>query len=322
MPSVAPDGSGLYFVRVADQQPWIFRLAKDAREPQRIGATALPRDVSLLSPVSPDGSALIVAGPAGRWLVHLPDGARTELPSEPGFRPWTISWLPDGRHIVIAEEARDLVGSRIVLSDTRSAARRLVLSSVDWIESATSSPDGQRLVYAAGPVDRDVLEYSDAGKYVRAVAASSTLEGFPEWSPAGDRLMYRTGGPGQSDRIWVAAGDGSAATPIAALGSNSVRRTPISPDGGRIAVSDALGIQVVPMSGGRPVRVLTAPTGNDRVCWSADGEWIWYSERPPHLARIPSGGGQPVPASALEGQLLDCSSDGRWLLRRGREAFC
>ena len=321
MPSIAPDGSGMFFVRVADQQPWLFHLAKDADEPQRVGATSLARDVSLLSPVSPDGSSLVAAGASSRWLIHLPDGARTALPSDPAFRPWTISWFPDSRHIVIAEEARDLVGSRIVLSDTHSAARHLVLSSVDWIQAAATSPDGRRLVYSGGPVERDILEYSDAGKYVRTVAASSMLEGFPEWSPAGDRFIYRTGGPGQSDRIWVGQRDGSPASPVVALGSNSVRRTPISPDGGRIAIADTEGIQVVPIAGGRPVRVLTGSTANGRVCWSSDGEWIWYSERPTHLARVPSGGGQPVPVHASDGQLLDCSPDGHWLLRRSREAF-
>ena len=321
MPSIAPDGSGMFFVRVADQQPWLFHLAKDASEPQRVGATGLMRDVSLLSPVAPDGSALVAAGPSSRWLIHVPGGARTALPSDPGFRTYTISWFPDSRHIVIAEEARDLIGSRIVLSDTRSAARHLVLSSVDWIQGATVSPGGQRLVYSGGPVERDILEYSDAGTYVRTVAVSSMLEGFPEWSPAGDRFIYRAGGPGQSDRIWVERADGSPASPVVALGSNGVRRTPISPDGGRIAVADTQGIEVVPIAGGRPVRVLTGSTGNDRLCWSSDGEWIWYSERPVHLARVPSGGGQPVPAHASDGQLLDCSPDGHWLLRRGREAF-
>ena len=158
---------------------------------------------------------------------------------------------------MIAEEARDLIGSRIVLSDTRSAARHLVLSSVDWIQGATVSPGGQRLVYSGGPVERDILEYSDAGTYVRTVAVSSMLEGFPEWSPAGDRFIYRAGGPGQSDRIWVERADGSPASAVVALGSNGVRRTPISPDGGRIAVADTQGIQVVPIAGGRPVRVLT-----------------------------------------------------------------
>jgi hypothetical protein len=319
MPSIVPDGSGLFFVRVVDRQPWLFHLATGAGEPMRVGTTALPSDISLLSPVSPDRSAIIAGGPSGRWLIHLPEGTRTELPSERAFRPYSILWFPDGRHILIAEEARDLVGSRIVLADTRSAARRLVLSSVDWIQAAALSPDGHRLVYAGGPVERDILEYSDAGKYVRTVAASSQLEGFPEWTPAGNRFVYRAGSPGQSDRIWVAAADGSSSASVAALRSNGARRTPISRDGTRVAISDEQGIEVVPIAGGSPVRVLSASNGNDRLCWSSDDEWIWYSERPGHLARIPSGGGPPVSMQASEGQLLDCSSDGRWLLRRRRD---
>jgi dipeptidyl aminopeptidase/acylaminoacyl peptidase len=324
MASLTPDGGTLYFVRAADGAPWLFRHSlreagdTTATGAQRIGATALPGNPSFLSPVAPDGSALIAASPSARWLIHLPDGAQTQLPSETGFRPWTISWFPDSRHLLIAEEARDLIGSRLVISDTRSAARRLVVSSVNWIQGATLSPDGRRLVYAGGPVDRDILEYSDAGTYMRTIAASSQLEGFPEWSPKGDRLVYRAGGPGQSDRIFVAAADGSSSVLLIALGSNSVRRTPISPDGGRLAVADGQGIRVVPLAGGSPVRVLAAASDNARICWSSDGEWIWYSKTPAQLARIPSGGGQPVTTQATEGQLLDCSPDGRWLLRRRR----
>jgi sugar lactone lactonase YvrE len=102
------------------------------------------------------------------------------------------------------------------------------------------------------------------------------------------------------------------------LTSNAASQTRISPDGGRIAYADPAGIQVVSVSGGRTVRVLSSTQINDGLCWSADSEWIWYSEGPARLGKVPSRGGDPVILDAPPGVLLDCSPDGRWLVRQGR----
>jgi hypothetical protein len=53
------------------------------------------------------------------------------------------------------------------------------------------------------------------------------------------------------------------------------------------------------------------------VCWSADGDWIWYASGPVTLRRVPSHGGDPVQVQASPGRLLDCSPDGQWLVQAG-----
>lgn len=318
-PRITPDGRDVFFVRVFEQQPWLYRRGSDASEPQRIAA--LPGDLLALSPVSPDGSSLVVAAQTGRWIVSLPDGARRALPLENGVRTHALAWLPDSRHIVIAEETTTVIGSRLLIQDTRSAARRLVLHTADHIDSVTSSINGERLVYAGGPVERDIVEYSADGKYVRTIAASSMLEGVAAWTPAGDRFVYRVGGPGQSDSLWVATARGGPPALVQRLTSNAASRTPISPDGGRVAFVDPTGIRVVPISGGRAIHALTLESVSGTVCWSADGDWIWYSEGAHRLGRVPGGGGEPVFIEATPGMLLDCSPDGRWLVRRAADAF-
>jgi eukaryotic-like serine/threonine-protein kinase len=320
LPRMAPSGDDIYFIRVFEQQPWLYH-GSAAREPQRIGNTPLPIDLFTLSPVSPDGASLIVAAESGRWLVSLPDGARRALPSEEAVRLKSIAWLPDSRHIVVAEETTKLIGSRIIIQDSRSAARRLVVSTTDPIGAVTTSADAWRLIYAAGQVDRDIVEYTGDGKYVRTIAASSILEGFPAWAPAGDRLVYRAGGPGQSDSLWLGTADGAPPMLVQRLQSNTASQTPISPDGGRIAYGDGTGIQVVSVSGGRAVRVLTAANLTPSLCWSPDGEWIWYSEGARRLGRVPSDGGEPEFVEAAPGILQDCSPDVRWLLRRGPNGY-
>ncbi len=318
-PQPAP-GGGLFFVRVFQGQPWLFHRAAPAAEPRRVGES-LPATVSVVSPVSPNGSGLVVASESARWLVSLPGGGRAALPSESGARARSIGWLPDSRHIVVSETTTPLIGSRLVIQDTRSAARRLVLHTADHIEAIAASPDGTRLVYAGGPVERDVVEYGSDGKYVRTVAAASILEGFPAWAPAGDGFVYRAGGPGQADSLWYGRSAGSPATLVQRLGSNASSRTPVSPDGQRIAYVDRTGLHVVSVAGGRAVRLVSSATIGAGVCWAADGEWIWYSEGPTRLGRVPSGGGEPIAVPAASGVLLDCSPDGRWLARLGADGI-
>jgi Tol biopolymer transport system component len=319
-PQIGPDGT-LFFVRAIDGAPWLLRRAAAGGEPERVGVQPLPADVSGLSPVSPDGSALVALAGARRWLVSLSGGARRELPSEAGVRTLSAAWLGDSRHIVVAEAiVTSVIGYRLVVQDTRSTARRVIVHSGDPIPSVAADPDGARVVYSGGSLERDLVEFSADGRFVRTVAASALLEGFPSWAPTGDRFVYRAGGPGQSDGLWLGRDD--AATPmfVQPLGSNTASQTPVSPDGQRIAYVDAGAIYVISASGGRPVRVLASPDLGSGLCWSPDGEWIWYS-RGGVLGRVPSAGGEPVSVEVPRGPLLDCSPDGRWLVRRGTQGF-
>jgi serine/threonine protein kinase len=321
LPRMAPDGSATYFIRVFEQKPWLVRQRSASNEVERVGNTPLPSDVSVLSPVSPDGSSIIASARSRRLLVSLLDGTRRDLSVEAGVNTQGIAWLPDSRHFVAAEEITTLIGSRLVIHDSRSQARRLLLHSADQIEGVTASADDGRVVYSGGPVERDLVEYSGDGKFVRTVAASSLLEGFPSWTARGDGFVYRVGGPGQSDTLWYAASDTGTATLIQRMTSNRASHTPISPDGSRVAYADATGLYVIPVSGGRAVRALASTSLERGLCWSPDGEWIWYSEGPPRLARVPANGGDPVRVEAQPGILLDCSEDGRWLVRRTQAGF-
>jgi serine/threonine protein kinase len=322
-PRFTPDGNAVLFVRVHESKPWLFQSAPPGSEPRRIGEAPLPQDLSGLSSVSPDGSRLIGFGKSGSWLLVLAGAARRPLAIEDGARTASIGWLPDSRHIVVAEETTNPIGSRLAIQDTESPARRLVVRSADPITAVTVSLDGKRLVYSGGPVDRDIVEYSGDGKFLRSVASSSILEGFPSWAPAGDRFVYRVGGPGQSDSLWIGTSDAAPATLIQKLESNAkASQARISPDGGRVAYVDPTGIQIVSSSGGRAARALSSANVHPAVCWSPDGEWIWYSEGlPPRLAKLPSQGTDPVGVPAAPGILVDCSPDGRWLVRRGQKAL-
>jgi Tol biopolymer transport system component len=315
------DGSAVYLIRAADGAPWLFRSAPPGAEPERVGREPLP-DAVVLSPVSPDGSRAILLGAPGRWTVSLADGTRRLLATDAGVRTRAVAWLGDTGHIVAAEEMPGSVGFRVILQDTTSSARRLIVRLADPITSLSASPDGRRLVYSSGPVDRDVVEYSADGTFVRGIATSAALEGYPSWSSSGDRFVYQAGGPGQPDSLWMATADGAGASMIQKLAvSGAGTWTQMSPDGGRVAYADPTGIHVVSTSGGSAIRVLAAERIGQGLCWSPDGEWIWYSEGPLRLAKVPSQGGTPVPIPAGPGLLIGCSPDGRWLVRRGTAGY-
>jgi serine/threonine protein kinase len=318
---MAPGTGDTFFVRVFEQRPWLFRGAAGA-EPQRIGNAPLS-DPTEVSPVSPDGTALVVAGGPNRWLLSLPDGmARRQWVSGPDVHTFSIAWLPDSHHIVVAEQTMGRAVYRVVIEDTQGAARRAVLHTTDHIDSITTTPDGARIVYAGGPVERDLVEYSADGKYLRTVAGSSMLEGFPTWAPTGDRFAYRAGGPGQTGALWSGGVSGAEPRLIHHLATNAASQAAISPDGSRIVYADRTGIHVVSMSGGRSVRVFASRTVSRGICWSPDGEWIWFSDAPRRFGRVSAAGGESTFVDAPQpGILSDCSPDGRWLIRLGRQGY-
>ena len=179
-PRIAPDAGTVFFIRVFENRPWLFRGSLAGSEPQRVGEAPLPSDVSALSPVSPDGSALIVTGRSGRWLISLPHGARRELRSETGVRTHSVSWLPDSRHIVVAEEATTLIGSRISLQATRRAARHLVLQPpVD--RGGDDQPGRNAARLPAGPVERTRRNPRTASSF--AQSRPPPAEGNASWVP-------------------------------------------------------------------------------------------------------------------------------------------
>jgi len=112
------------------------------------------------------------------------------------------------------------------LVDGVPAARRLVLQTADPIGAVTTSRDGARLVYSAGPVERDLTEYSGVGTFIRTIAASSLLEGFPSWARAGDRFVYRVGGPGQSDSLWLGTMNGASVTLVQLRRADAIGESP------------------------------------------------------------------------------------------------
>ena len=123
-------------------------------------------------------------------------------------------------------------------------------------------------------------------------------------------------------RISVTVADGTEPTPLLTLPSEGLAAAfRYSPDGGRIAYLDAGGITTVSSAGGRPIRIHTSSQVGSGLCWSPDGEWIWFTDAGATLHKVPSSGGSASQVANTVGAVLDCSPDGRWLSVTGRQGF-
>jgi serine/threonine protein kinase len=311
--SFTRDGKSVVFIRIENSKPRLFVSSPPTAEPK---PAALPEGVNELASISPDGTKLLLRNNntlnlAG-WVTRYPTGSLKKFESPEGWVDSPAGWFPDSRHVVILEVSPDF-RFRLVLADTESRARRLVVPDTGAIISATVGPDGKRIIYSAGQPDWDIVEYSMDGKRLRPMVTSPEMDVLPSWSPAGDRFLYGITATSRAGSLWTRSADGSGASMVTnALGFSSR----YSPDGRRIASVIGLlpgsrsGIEIIPATSGRPVRILSSTTSIVSLCWSPDGEWLWYSENG-KLSKVPSQGGDPVAVRDQVEQLVDCSPDGR-----------
>ena len=120
---------------------------------------------------------------------------------------------------------------------------------------------------------RPVLPKSDRGR------------GAPEWSPAGDQIVYHRPDLGSLHRVRP---DGSEAMAIAPSGTIAAAPA-ISPDGRRIAVAVrdesrpeyagfGIAVAILEADGTEILRVPITPFGAPKPTWSPDGTRIAYCE--------------------------------------------
>jgi serine/threonine protein kinase/WD40 repeat protein len=319
-------GESLIFGRLLSaNRRQLFVSSPPGAEAKAIEGLALPESVGTPQlDVSPDKTKLLVvtsnpgAATGDAWVIPYPSGTPKKLPNPSGTQIAAARWYPDSRHFVEIEVNGATSSYGVAIADTQSDNRHVVVPNTGTITSIAVSPDGNRILYSTGQPDQDLLEYSIEGKRLRELAASPNREINPTWSPSGNLFLYIVVDvSGRHPAWWVGHTDGSNAT---LLSAHALSGWPTySPDGRRIAystsplVSATPGIEVMPSEGGRPVRIVSSQAGAI-VCWSADGEWVWYSQAS-KLWKVPSQGGQAISLPG-GGNLVDCSPDGRWIAYR------
>jgi serine/threonine protein kinase len=317
-PQFSADGRILALLRVVNEEPSLFISAPPGSEPVHQPHIALGTGLVSYA-LSPDGNKLLRLSESSAAVVSMTGAVRPFALTE-GTRPWAVAWLPDNRHIVLSQISRP--NFTLTMVDTESAAQRLLHRDSGTISAVAVSADGARIAYASGHPEWDIEEFAMDGTRRRTVAASSNMDRFASWAPRGDRLVFFVGGPGRPASIWIADAERGEAQHLITLAAGSLSTSyHFSPDGGRITYLDLNGINTISSAGGRPVQVFASTQLGSRLCWSPDGEWIWFTEEGATLRRVPSQGGTATTVASRVGAVLDCSLDGRWISAAGPTGY-
>ncbi len=154
---------------------------------------------------------------------------------------------------------------------------------------STYSRDGEWVVFESHPLDVEtqgvITKYKtdDSQPYQDLTAADEDCR-QPNWSPAGDGILYQKFANGQWD-IWVMAPDGTGQRQVT-TGPGDKTDASFSPDGRWIVYSSDEGglahanLFIIPTAGGASTRLTTSGGYDGAPAWSPDGRWIAFESTP------------------------------------------
>jgi eukaryotic-like serine/threonine-protein kinase len=313
-----PEGDGVQLVSLADGS--VHALTSPA-------APAFHADPSF----SPDGRSLAYASCTNTLDCHvevvgLDADAAAKEPARRLTREtfWMggLTWAGDGQSVVYDDRRNGRLW-RVVLAGDRPPERIEVAGfGAMWPTGAGSR---NRLAFERGGDNTDIYRF-EAGRPSTVIAASSSQEYSPQFSPDGRRFAFESGRAGEGDEIWLAASDGSEATRLT-HGPGQWQGSPRwSPDGARIAF-DSQGrdgrwsVWTIGVDGGS-LRRLTSSSGADdnTPSWSRNGRFVYVNSNrggTRRIWRVPAGGGPAQRITETPGALPFESMDGRTLFFQG-----
>jgi Tol biopolymer transport system component/DNA-binding winged helix-turn-helix (wHTH) protein len=154
------------------------------------------------------------------------------------------------------------------------------------------------------------------------IAASTRIDVPGSFSPDGTKIAFvSTRSSISGADVWIANPDGSGMRRITTLDAPELAIGSWSQDGRLIAFDAAIAgntdIYVVPVQGGKPVRMTFEPSYDGRPEWSRDGKWIYFSSLAtgpiPEVWKLPAEGGTPERVTHGGGFEPKSSVDGNYL---------
>ncbi len=248
--------------------------------------------------LSPDGSMIIYADgePADIWLVDLRSGERKNLTNTEGRTESSPQWWPGRPELVMfasifADEPLFGYGRPTVVS-LDGTGYRVLDEKRDG--PVAFSPDGQVVAFGCCGATGNLYDLTEGAKVFDPASYGAPVEKLykPEWSPEGDEIAWKVGGPLSGDNQWqigVAVFDLTAETfrllhPYAPMGGSAV--DPVlswGPDGNWLAfVTHAEtaeqgrgpGLWILRTDGQEEIHLGTG----DAPIWRPDGGWLAFNQ--------------------------------------------
>ena len=278
---------------------------------------------------------IIVWGGFGTGLFSVPAAGGTPSTAAmkaPGAGDQRFPWfLPDGRHYLFTETAREIQESGVYVADLESKGRKRLIAEVT---NAVYSPPGYLLFVRDGTLmaqhfDADKLELAGDAVPVAGQVDSQATQAQNQFSVSQNGVLAYTAGRSGAGSIlhWF---DRSGRVTGMLGAPNAISWGAISPDGNTVAVQRVeqglRDIWLHDLARGAASRFTFGPGSKGYPAWSPDGRFLsFFSQRDgigrPYK-RATSGTGQdevlsvplgePPGATVVEGW----SSDGRYAVLR------
>ncbi|MBK5291718.1 MAG: PD40 domain-containing protein [Acidobacteriia bacterium] len=193
MPSWTPDGKAVAYSSNRDGAFRLWRVSIENGKEELVTKAVLPRRLTRLSP---DGRTVVSQESTREglalWSLDLEQG-RTRRLTDPGKESIGYPcWSRDSRWL--AAEKTELDDRQIVVIPATGGAARALTSQRGQNWPYSWSPDNQRIAFAALRNGRWSLWWVDkkTGRQHRLTdpAPLRTYVRYPDWSPAGDRIVY------------------------------------------------------------------------------------------------------------------------------------
>ncbi|HVO58162.1 MAG TPA: winged helix-turn-helix domain-containing protein [Dongiaceae bacterium] len=174
--------------------------------PRETRLTANSPDVPVFrGSLSPDGRLLAYTDPRGLFLREIAREDSHQLWLPAGFRAHSVSWFPDGNHLLVGGTTDDGGESSVWNVSILGGAPRKIS---DDTESGAVSPDGSKIAYLRGGTkfnNSELWEMNADGSQARRLYEIQGFSGSVAWSPKGKRLAYLKSAywPGQSEQTEV-----------------------------------------------------------------------------------------------------------------------
>jgi serine/threonine protein kinase/Tol biopolymer transport system component len=323
----SPDGKQIAFMRRKSEETAILVANVDGSDERKVASRKSPNFFTggRIS-WSPDGK--LIASPAGvldaggfyQNVVAVPSGGGPERPltSQKWFSVQAVTWLADGRGLVLALMERSAGNPQIYYLSYPGGELRRITNDLNNYTGVSATSDSGVVV----TVQRDVVanlwvapvnQPAEARQITSGASRRDGADGV-SWTPDG-RVVFGSEASGSLE-LWVTNADGSSSRQL-----TSDRGAALFPracaDGSilftSLRVTGSIHIWRMDPDGGN-IRQVTSGSGEMYSDCSPDGKWAVYSVLNvdnPTLWKVPIEGGSPVRLSEEVAIYPAVSPDGK-----------